>query len=99
MKLRDHPLMSCYWPYNWPPVWFSLHNTDFGISRNEVGVLTEVRKSEIRTDGIVLIMKHNKNLYYASLIFPDLAFFNEIFDRMNKSIGLSIQDIGDINMF
>ena len=98
MMLRDHLLLSCDCPYNWPPVWFSLHNTEFRISRNEVGVLTEVRKSEIRTDEIVLIMKHNENLYYGALIFPDMAFFNEIFDLMNKSIGLSIQDIGDINV-
>jgi hypothetical protein len=98
MKLRDHPLMSYYGHHNWPPVWISLHEREDRISRNEVGVLTEVRKSEIRTDGIVLIMKYNESFYWTILTFPDMAFFNEMFYLMRKSIGQNIQNIGDIDL-
>ena len=93
MKLRDHPLMSYYGHHNWPPVWISLHEREDRISRNEVGVLTEVRKSEIRTDGIVLIMKYNENLYWTILTFPDMSFFNEIFYlRFSMNNGVSVSD-------
>jgi len=98
MKLRDHPLMNYYSSHNWPPAWISLNGREGRMSRNEVGVLIGVRKSEIRTDGIALIMKYNGNLYCGTLTFPDVAFFNEIFDLMKKSIGLSIHDIGDTDL-
>jgi hypothetical protein len=98
MKLRDHPLMNYYSSHNWPPAWISLNGREGRMSRNEVGVLIGVRKSEIRTDGIALIMKYNGNLYCGTLTFPDAAFFNEIFDLMKKFIGLSIHDIGDTDL-
>ena len=68
------------------------------MSTNEVGLLLGARKSEIRTDGIILIMSHNENLYWTILTFPDRAFFDEMFDLMKKSIGLSIHDIGDTDL-
>ena len=68
------------------------------MSTNEVGLLLGARKSEIRTDGIVLIMSHNENLYWTILTFPDRAFFDEMFDLTKKSIGLSIHDIGDTDL-
>jgi len=98
MKLRDHPLMSYYSHHNWPPVWISLREKEETMSRSEVGVLTEVRKSEIRTDGIVLIMNHNENLYWTILTFPDKAFFNEMFYLMRRSIGQNIRHIGDTDL-
>jgi hypothetical protein len=98
MKLRDHPLMSHDGFYNWPPTWISLREREDRISRNVAGVLMEVRKSEIRTDGIVLVMKYNENLYWTILMFPDKAFFNEVFYLMRKSIGQNIQHIGDIEL-
>ena len=64
MKLRDHPLLR-----QWPPIWTSLNNEDERISRSDEGVLTEVRESMSRSDGIVLIMHHNNNRYGSILLF------------------------------
>jgi len=90
--------MSYYDHHNCHLVGFQLHEREDRISRNEAGVLMEVRKFEIRTDGIVLIMKYNESLYWSILTFPDMAFFNEIFYLMRESIGQSIQHIGDIDL-
>jgi hypothetical protein len=43
-------------------------------------------------------MKYNENLYWTILTFPDMAFFNEMFYLMRKSIGQNIQHIGDIDL-
>jgi hypothetical protein len=98
MKLRDHPLMNYYGFSHWSSAWISLNGREGRMSRSEVGVLIGARKSEIRTDGIILIMKYNGNLYCGTLAFPEIAFFDEMFDLMKKSIGLSIHDIGDTDL-
>ena len=98
MKLRDHPLLRYNLIHQWPPVWVSLNNEDGRLSGREVGVLTEVRESISRSDGIVLIMHHNENRYGSILIFSDLAFRGQIFELLKDSVGLSIQQVGDIDL-
>ena len=93
MKLRDHLLLR-----QWPPTWTSLNNEDERISGSEEGVLTEVRESISRSDGIVLIMYHNDNRYGSILIFPHLGFRGQIFELLKDCVGFSIQQVGDINL-
>jgi len=98
MKLRDHPLLWRYLINQWPPVWASLVNEGERISGSEDGVLTEVREAMSRSDGIVLIMQHNDNRYGSILVFSDLAFRRQIFELLKDSVGLSIQQVGDIDL-
>jgi len=98
MKLRDHPLLRQHLIPQWPPVWVSLDKEDERISRSEAGVLTEVREPISRLDGIVLIMHHNDNRYGSILIFSHPAFRKQIFELLKDSVGLSIQQIGDIDL-
>jgi len=98
MKLRDHPLLRHNLIHQWPPVWVSLDNEDERILGSEDGVLTEVREAMSRSDGIVLIMHHNDNRYGSILIFSDLAFRRQIFQLLKDSVGVSIQQVGDIDL-
>jgi hypothetical protein len=93
MKLRDHPLLR-----QWPPIWTSLNNEDGRISGSEEGVLAEVKEPISRSDGIVLIMHHNDNRYGSILTFSHLGFRGQIFELLKNSVGLSIQQIGDIDL-
>ena len=43
-------------------------------------------------------MEYDENLYWATVTFPDKAFFNCIYYLMRKSVGLNIQDIGNIDL-
>ena len=98
MKLRDHLLLGQHLIHQWSPAWLLLDNEDDRISRKEVGVLTDVREPLSRSDGIVLIMHHNDNRYGSILIFSDLAFRRQVFELLKNSVGLSIQQIGDIDL-
>ena len=98
MKLRDHPLVRQHLIPQWSPVWVSLDDEDERRSRSVEGVLTEVREPISRSDGIVLIMDHNDNRYGSILIFSDLAFRRQVFELLKDSVGLSIQQIGDIDL-
>jgi hypothetical protein len=98
MKLRDHPLLRQYLIHQWPPVWVSLDNEDERLFGREVGVLTEVREPLSRSNGIVLIMNHNDNRYGSILIFSDPAFRRQLFELLKDCIGLTIQQVGDIDL-
>ena len=99
MKLRDHPLMSYHGAHNWPPVWISLYDKDDTLRRSEVGVLTEARASQFGLeDRIVLVMKHDEKMYGAALTFADATFCKQVLELMKDSVGLSIQDIGDLDI-
>ena len=98
MKLRDHPLLRQHLIPQWPPVWVSLNNEDERISGSEEGVLTEVRESISHSDGIVLIMHHNNNRYGSILLFSHPGFRGQIFELLKNSVGLSIQQIGDVDL-
>jgi hypothetical protein len=99
VKLRDHPLMSYHGAHNWPPVWISLYDKDDQLRRSEVGVLAEVRASQFGLeDRIVLMMKHDEKMYGAALTFADATFCKQVLELMRNSVGLSIQDIGDLDL-
>ena len=96
MQLRNHPLMRYGSISNWPPVWISLHEE--GLPVGEVGVLTEVRKSQFHADRLVLVMEYDEDLYGAAVTFSDAASCNTIFELLKNSVGLSIEDIGNIEL-
>jgi hypothetical protein len=97
MLLRNHPRIRYGKFSNWPPFWISLHPKGTELSK-EVGVLTEVRKSQFRADRLVLVMEYEEDLYGAAVTFSDVAFCNRIFELLKNSVGLSIEDIGNIDL-
>ena len=98
MQLKNHPLMRYGSIRNWPPVWISLHEAGEGLPLGEVGVLTEVRKSQFHADRLVLVMEYEEDLYGAAVTFSDAASCNRIFEFLKNSVGLSIEDIGNIDL-
>ncbi len=63
-----------------------------------MGVLTEVRKSQFGLENrIVLIMEYQR-MYGASLSLADATFCKQILAVMKDCIGLSIQDVGDLDI-
>ena len=67
MQFRNHPLMRYGSIRNWPPVWISLHEAGEGLPLGEVGVLTEVRKSQFRADRLVLVLILLKNPLFTKI--------------------------------
>ena len=98
MQLRTHFLMRYGSIRNWPPIWISLYAEGNGLPVGEVGVLTEVKKSQLHAARLVLVMEYEEDLYGAALTFSDVAFCNRIFEVLNSSVGLSIKEIGNIDL-
>ena len=98
VKLRDHPLMSYHHVGNWPPVWASEYDDQRKNLRGEIGILVEVAESKVRDDRIVLVMNYEDQLYGAALTFSDKAFGRKIFAILKQSIGMSLPEIGEIEL-
>jgi hypothetical protein len=81
MQLRNHPLMRYGSIRNWPPVWISLHEAGEGLPLGEVGVLTEVRKSQFHADRLVLVMEYEEDLI--------LSIRPPVISRQNASSSVS----------
>jgi|AmaraimetFIIA100_FD_contig_81_950224_length_908_multi_2_in_0_out_0_1 hypothetical protein len=64
----------------------------------KVGVLTVVRKSQFHADRLILVMEYEEDLYGAAVTFSDDASCNRIFELLKNSVGLSIEDIGNIEL-
>lgn len=98
MQLRTHPLMRYGRFPNWSPVWVSLYAEGKGLPVGEVGVLTEVNKSQLHAARLVLVMEYEEDLYGAAITFWGVAFCNKIFEVLKSSVGLSIEEIGNIDL-
>jgi hypothetical protein len=98
MKLRDHPLMiRKSGVVNWPPEWKPVGETR-GIVQGEIGVLEDVSMHDLITNKIFLAMAHLSERYITVLAFDDETFAKQLYSLLVPSIGLSIRQIGDLDL-
>lgn len=45
-----------------------------------------------------MVIEYDEDLYGTALTFSDVAFGNMIFELLKNSVGLSIEDIGNIDL-
>jgi hypothetical protein len=96
MRLRDHPLMCYIGAANWPPVWMELRS---GRSiRGELGVLRSVHALSLASNKCFLVMEYQDKVYLGTLIFDDRVFCAQIYNLVKQHIGLSIKEIGDLDV-
>jgi hypothetical protein len=95
MPLRNYPLMSFDGKPNWPPLWIG--STDSTTMAGEIGVLKHV-VSDITSDKrFFLMMEHEGKGYVGILKFNDVAFCSLVCGLLNRHIGRSIKEIGDLD--
>jgi hypothetical protein len=46
----------------------------------------------------ILVMRWKNQDYFGSLLFDDLAFFEQIVELLRRHAGLSIAEIGNLNV-
>jgi hypothetical protein len=99
MKLREHPLMSYHGLQSWPPVWTWVGGSDNQHPRGEVGVLKEIKLSQINpADRIFLYMEYNTASYLGCLLIDHHSFCSQIARLLEDSCGRPIREIGDLDL-
>jgi hypothetical protein len=95
VQLRDHPLMSRHGIRNWPPRWGITPSEKKRLS-GEVGILEYALKPG--DTKIIIVMKLADQRYTADLMFDDAAFCKQIYELLQRNIGRSIEEIGDLDV-
>jgi hypothetical protein len=98
MELRNHPLMSHHGLANWPPRWTTTRNQSNVKPEGEVGILNEVLLHELFNDKLFLVIEYEAQMYMAALVFDDPAFCNQLYALLQSKYGLSIREIGDLDL-
>jgi hypothetical protein len=99
MQLRDHPLMIRKSVYpSWPPTWTTTHHDQNDKPTGEIGTLHQVLTSELLDNKIFLFIQFQGFRYMGFMGFDDLAFCSQIYALLKAHIGLSIKEIGDLDL-
>jgi hypothetical protein len=97
MKLRDQLRANKGTFYDWPPIWTNCQDpTD--KPQGEIGNLQEVMMTEADDDILFIAIEYQGRRYIGAMGFdsPDLCF--QISILLQSHIGLSIKDIGDLDL-
>ena len=99
MHLRDHPLMTRKSGIRtWPPLWSSTQFRTSSKPTGEIGTLKQALTSELMETKIFIFIDYNGLRYMGLLAFDDPKFCAAINTLLNSHIGLSIKEIGDLDV-
>jgi hypothetical protein len=91
--------MSCRGVSNWPPVWtLATPRGKQKVIRHEIGVLRYIHAYEESSTKCYLIIEYEGQRYIGALLFDDVTFCRQISALLQRYIGHSIQEIGDLDL-
>jgi len=85
---------------NWPPKWTGPHGPQNPLPEGEVGVLTRVETTDpsLIAPHCILVIRYDDEDYLGSLFFDDEEFLPKICSILNDHMGLSISEIGNLDI-
>jgi hypothetical protein len=99
MLLRDHPLLSYKGIPSWPPVWTWVDGLENKRPRGEVGILQEVRLSNINpANRCFLSIEHEGSSYIGCLLIENQTFCAQIVNVLQGHCSCPITDIGSLDV-
>jgi hypothetical protein len=99
MQLRNHPFMLRKSGFKtWPPLWTTTRLVENDNPKGEIGTLQQVLMSEMLDNRIFLFIQFQGFRYMGFMSFDDLTFCSQICTLLKANIGLSIKEIGDLDL-
>ena len=97
MKLRDQLRTDKGTFYNWPPIWSNTRQDPTDKPQGEIGNLQQVFMND---DGDILFIaiEYQGRRYMGAIGFDSPALCWQIYILLQSHIGLSIKEIGDIDL-
>jgi len=97
MKLRDQLRTDKGTFYNWPPIWSNTRQDPTDKPQGEIGNLQDVFMND---DGDILFIaiEYQCRRYMGAIGFDSPALCWQIYLLLQSYIGLSIKEIGDIDL-
>jgi len=82
---------------NWPPIWTNPRRNE-NRPWGEIGTLEQALMSDLITNKVFLMIQYEHNRYMGLIAFDDERFCYEIYTLLKSKVGLSIREIGDIDL-
>ena len=82
----------------WPPVWTTTHQDRNDKPIGEVGTLEDVFMSHLIDNKVFMFMQFQGFRYIGFMGFDDPMFCREIYILLQLKLGLSIKEIGDLDL-
>ncbi len=101
MRLRYHSQMKWRGEPNWPPHWGGVYERGTIRPEGEEGILetVEVRGPDHKSSCCLnLTMRYQNADYHATLHFDNLDFIPWLFEKLRACKGLTIWQVGDIEI-
>jgi len=99
MELRNHPIMNYRGIPNWPPVWTNgKQSSGVKTKKGEIGVLKFVMVHKQMPNRLFLFIDHEGETYTGCLLFNDGSFCRQLELILEKQIGASIKEIGNLDL-
>jgi hypothetical protein len=97
MKLRDRLRTGKGTFYNWPPIWTNRQDPTDKL-QGEIGNLEDVSMSEDAANIIFISIEYQGCRYMGAMGFESPALCLRIATLLQSRIGLSLEEIGDIDL-
>ena len=83
---------------SWPPLWITTHHNRDDKPIGEIGSLEDAMMSELIDNKVFMFMQHDGLRYMGFMCFDDARFCSNIYILLKSKIGLSIKEIGDLDV-
>jgi len=80
----------------WPPIWNKFKGD--GVVSSEIGYLEHIRIRAELQSCLFLTIGHEGAKFMGSMTFDDSAFCLQLCKLLKSKIGLSIKEIGDLDL-
>ena len=97
MTLRDQLHTHNGTFYNWPPIWTTSRDPRDKL-RGEIGTLQHVLMNEHDDEVLFIVIEYQGRRYMGAMGFDSSAFCRQIYTVLQPHIGLSIKEIGDMDV-
>ena len=98
MKLRDQLRTDKGTFYNWQPIWTNTREDPTDKPRGEIGNLEDVWMSGDDDNITFIAIEYHGRRYIGAVGFESSALCFQIATLLQSNIGLSIEEIGDIDL-
>jgi hypothetical protein len=99
MKLRDQLHTEKDNFHNWPPIWTNTREDPTDKPRGEIGNLQEVMMTPEAADDILFIaIDYQGRRYMGAMLLDSPALCRQIYLFLQSRIGLSIEEIGALDL-
>lgn len=98
LALQDHPQLNFLSRSSWPPIWVHSRPQPKRKIIGEVGTFTGTILNGHTPTHLYVKMEFEDELYMGCLVVRDVAFALQLHNFLQKHIGLSIKEVGDLDL-